>query len=379
MGRISDFLDQYHSVSTRKTYASGVNEFLRGIYRAKLKALDITIPRIENQGIYEEMADWYFSEQRDPSEDLIAYAGTFTRAPATTARTRITSVKEFLIFHDIEIRDKDARTIRRKIPKGGAVTVEQDLDAATLQSMLMHAALWLRAMILLMASSGMRIGEVLALQLTDIDLEGDIGVIQVRSPKGGVQRYCFCSIEAADTIREWLKKREAYLKSSLNKGRGIGAVKDARDPRVFPMSRNNVDAAWENVLVNSDHHSRDRVTKRLQIHPHMLRKYFSSQLSIAIPREIVELLMGHKGYLSDAYRRYTRKQVEEMYRKGEAFVTVQMSDEVRELRTNTDKRMQAHSELLESLLQKDLVRQRELEDLRNLTALLQRSLELERE
>jgi integrase len=199
MARISDFLTQYHSESTRKTYASGVYAFLSLMFD--------TVPKWDHRDReYESLAERYFTENRNYSEDVIRYAGTFAKSPATTARTRITSVKEFLVFHDIEIREKDVRTIRRTIPKGGASTVEKDLDATVLQSIIQHCTLWLRAMVLLMASSGLRIGEVLTLDLSDINLDGDIGVITVRGPKGGTGRYTFCSVEAADTIREWLKK-----------------------------------------------------------------------------------------------------------------------------------------------------------------------------
>jgi integrase len=367
MGRISNFLSQYHSESTRGTYATGVYKFLSNVYQVKIRRGDLES--------YEALADRYFTDPRDYSEDLITYAGTFEKSPANTARTRVTSVKEFLIFNDVEIKEKDTRTIRRRMPKGGAVTVERDLDAAILQSIIQHCTLWLRAIILLMASSGMRIGEVLNLDISDIDLENDIGIITVRNPKGGMQRYTFCSSEASDAIRAWRLKRPVYLKASLNRGRGLGVEKDPNDPRLFPMSRNNVDEAWENAIKTAGHHSRDRVTNRLQIHPHMLRKFFSSQLSIAVPRDIVELLMGHSGYLSDAYRRYTRKQVEEFYRKGEAYITVQMTDEIRELRTNTDKRMQAHSEIIEGLLQKSINQERILKEQQNIIDTFQRFME----
>lgn len=367
MGKVSDFLSHYHSESTRQTYASGIKAFLFLMY-----------PEKKGEG-YEALADRYFSDNRNYPEDVIQYAATFSKAPAKTARTRISSVKEFLVFYDIEIREKDIRTIRRSIPKGGASTVEADLDAKILLSIIQHCSLWLRALILLMASSGLRIGEARNLDMSDIDLKNDIGVISVRDAKGGMGRYTFCSIEAADTIREWLKKRQDYLKSAQNRGRGLKVKKDQEDTRLFPMSKNNISEAWENAIINTGLHSRDRITKRLQIHPHMLRKFFSSQLSIAVPRDIVEHLMGHSGYLSDAYRRYTRKQVEEFYRKGEAYVTVNMTDEIRELRTTTDQKMKAHSDILESLVQRNIKAERQLQELQDLTENLQQYIQRERE
>jgi integrase len=56
---------------------------------------------------------------------------------------------------------------------------------------------------------------------------------------------------------------------------------------------------------------------RLQYRIHGLRKFFRSQLALSCPVDIVEALMGHEGYLTDAYRRYSRKQMAEYYLKAE--------------------------------------------------------------
>ena len=39
-------------------------------------------------------------------------------------------------------------------------------------------------------------------------------------------------------------------------------------------------------------------------------------MCLKIPRDVVEALMGHEAYLTEAYRRYDEKQLAEMYKDG---------------------------------------------------------------
>jgi integrase len=384
MGIIADFTEQYQKKNTRKIYSTGIKAFLAYLYPVDPEdGTKFSIDRKNNtpNEIYESAAKRYLSEGRDYSQDVINFAGSFGNSPPKTARTYLAAVKEFLIFCDVELKESDLRKIRRRTPTGGAATIEKILDAATVKAILFHCSLMMRAIILLLVSSGMRIGEVLVLDMADIDVskENEIGVIGIRGliangngAKGGYQRYAFCSVESAEAIRAWLKKRDAYLRESVNKGKGIGQVKNINDTRLFPVSSSTVGDAWLIALQAAQLVSRDSVTNRLQIHIHMTRKFFSSQMRLAVPTDIVEGLMGHSGYLSDSYRRYTRKQVEDFYRKGEPYVTIQITEVIRELRTNTDKKMQAHSEILEGLIQKSMNQERTLKEQQNMIDALQK-------
>lgn len=349
-------------------YRTGVRAYLSFIYGRDRD------PKI-SLDVFEDLADRYLLEGRDYPKDVIAFAASFGSSPPKTARVYLAAVKEFLLFSEIELRELDLRKIKKRMPKGGAATVEKILDAETLRVLLHHCNLMMQALVLLLASSGMRIGEALVLDMKDItlpDAEG-IGQIAVRGlirtgggAKGGVQRYTYCSAEATAAIREWLKVRDGYLQESRYRGRGIGQVKSMDDSRLFPVSPSTVSGMWLNALTAAGLVSRDSVTNRLQIHIHMTRKYFSSQMRLAVPVDVVEGLMGHSGYLADAYRRYTRQQVEDLYRKGEPYVTIQMTDEIRELRTNTDKKLQAQSSMMENLVLRNMSLENRVGELENL-------------
>jgi len=372
MPRISEFCAQYPNSRTRKVYASPIFSFLAYIYNLP-REKKITS---NHQAKYETLADQYLKDERNYSRDLISYAASFEGKPPKTARCYVSAVREFLIYYDVEISPKESRSLRNKLPKDGAATIERDLDVDTLRSILHHCNLMMSALILMLASSGMRIGEALQLRIEDIDLSGKIGAISIRSEtsKNGMQRYTFCSAEAVEAIKEWQKQRDKYLAESLNKGRGLGITKDPNDTRLFPVSDSTVSAAWENAIRAAGFHSRDPRTNRLQIHIHMLRKFFSSQIRLVVPVDIVEGLLGHSGYLSDAYRRYTRKQVEEFYRKGEPYISILMTEEIRDLKTNTETRLSAQGEILESIVRENMQLKHDVSELKNLAEVFQRYL-----
>jgi len=129
-----------------------------------------------------------------------------------------------------------------------------------------------------------------------------------------------------------------FLQSSLNKNKGlvnkgIGNLKDENDSRLFPFSYDNVKEIWDNVLKKTGYDKVDKSTGRKQLRIHQLRKFFRSQLALGCPVDIVENLMGHEGYLTDAYRRYTNKQMGEYYLKYEHLLYISMPEDILKLKS----------------------------------------------
>jgi hypothetical protein len=95
----------------------------------------------------------------------------------------------------------------------------------------------------------------------------------------------------------------------------------------------------------------------------MFRKFFSSQLRVGVPIDIVECLMGHEGYLSDAYRRYSQKQIQDFYERNERLVTVQLPKEIQEIEREFTYKVQGHSEILEDIVRKNIAMEKKIDDL----------------
>jgi integrase len=332
--RIENFISLYPKRNTQKVYRAGIYVLLDCVYGKVRKGASITK---EERETYERLADQYFSEERDYHEDLLRLAAYMNGRPPIAARARISGALEFLRYNDIEFTDKQRKQLSTKLPKGKtARTAEKDIETETLKKILTHMDLKGRAATLVLVSSGMRVGELFQIKLSDVDLDTIPPQIVIRGEgtKSGDTRTVFISNEAKEALKEWKKIRGQYINSSKNRSKGLVSkdiVNEENDKRLFPFTVENFREVWENALRKAELYTRDSSTGRSQIRVHGLRKFFRSQLALSCPVDIVEALMGHEGYLTDAYRRYTRKQMGEYYLKGEHYVTIMGTGDIREI------------------------------------------------
>ncbi len=300
MGKIADYLKHYSNASTAGGYASAVYSFLDFIYGKQRKGKVTGEEKIT----YEKLVDRYLNEKRNYSEDMAGFVVSLQSRPPLSARQTFTFAKEFFNYYNVELPAKDLKFIRHKLPKGSARTIEKDMDIETIRIILQHLDVKGRALILVLASSGMRINEALSVTLDDIDLTVKPACITIRgeTSKTGDNRISFISAEATQAVNEWLKVRADYIRTSVNRNNGL--IKSGRgthkslddDGRLFPFSDQNATTLWDNALTNAELLSRDKTTNRKQRHYHQLRKFFISQLSLIISKEIAEMLAGHTGY-----------------------------------------------------------------------------------
>jgi hypothetical protein len=183
----------------------------------------------------------------------------------------------------------------------------------------------------------MRIGEALKLQLQDLDIESTPLQISLHGEytKTGNRRVAFASQEAKETLVEWLKIRDEFLKNAIKRSNRY--TKTDKDQRLFPFTANNIRYTWNNALQRSNHAQRDARTKRHELHIHTLRKFFRTNLATVIHHDVVEALMGHEGYLTHVYRLYDTKQLAEFYKQGEHVLTIfGNTNDIEKLQKDTD-------------------------------------------
>jgi integrase len=371
MVTIRDFISELRTPATKSTYRAGILAFLDWKYgrqRAERKA------SLEEMQLYEDLAARYLSDKSDYAEDLRRYAASMQKIPPKTAAIRMTGIKEYLLFNDIEFSEKSIRQIKSRMPKGGARTIERELDHQVLQTILAHSDVKGRALILVLASSGMRIGEVLQLRFTDMDLEAIPAEVTIRQEitKTRQKRITFLSREAVAALQEWFKVRTAYLESAQNRNagfiaRGIGSAKSLKDNRIFPFAGHAAQSMFRTALKNAGLSSFDESTGRRQLHYHQLRKFFRSQMALTCPVDIVEALMGHEGYLASAYRRYTTEQMAEYYAKSENMVTLQISPkDITRVESEIKKEMQDQQAIITRLVRQNEEREAELKALKRI-------------
>lgn len=130
------------------------------------------------------------------------------------------------------------------------------------------------AMFELLYSSGLRLAELVALELTDIDLSA--GELLVREGKGGKSRYLPVGSKAIQALQNWLSRRIAVPEE-----RAIFTSKQGKR-----LTRRSVElrlARWCKQKEVSEH-----------VYPHMLRHSFASHLlESSQDLRAVQELLGH--------------------------------------------------------------------------------------
>ncbi|MCK4434976.1 tyrosine-type recombinase/integrase, partial [Candidatus Bathyarchaeota archaeon] len=256
--------------------------------------------------------------------------------PPKSVQTWLAAVKSFLMENDVELPQRFWKRISKRIGSTRAVTEDIVPSNVQLRQILSHMRIKGKSFYLTLASSGMRIGELLKLKLDDVNFDVSPTRINIRAEytKSGGRRYAFISDEATESLKEWLKIRDKNLRTAIGRSKhrpptnkegkvlGKAPKRSVKDERLFPFTKQSAYQIWNNALDNTKLNGMDERTNRHKIHAHVLRKFFRSRMATIIPVDIVEALMGHEGYLTEVYRRYTSEQLGEFYKKGEATVNV---------------------------------------------------------
>ncbi|MFH0748732.1 MAG: site-specific integrase [Candidatus Bathyarchaeota archaeon] len=295
-----NFLKTYSSKKTVQNYRYALKVFFRNIY---------------GEGSLGDLAQKYFDETRDYEKDLQDFLASIKNHSPKTVNLLLSSVRTFLLENGVELPQLFWKRLRGRVRGSRARTEDKVPSNIELKKIIRALPLNGQALFLTLTSSGMRIGECLQLQLNDIDLLSDPAKVTVRAgySKSGNSRTTFISSEAKEVLQEWLKNREDYFKTVEARSQ------TKKDPNlIFPFSDMNARYLWNLALKKSSNGEKDANTGYHLSHPYVLRKFFRSKMATLIPVDIVEALMGHEGYLTEVYRRYSVEDLAEFYKKGES-------------------------------------------------------------
>jgi integrase len=331
MGRISDFLDQYQPES-RYSYSTSVNLFLSYIFQfTRSKGQRITS---EDRLKFETFAERYFLDSRDHEEDIINFSiWCSDKYAPLTCRRHIAVLKEFFSHNDVNFTRKQEKNIRNKIIDGGPVSEEADLTKNMIRAILNACDIRMKALILILITSGMRIGELATLRMSDIVFSDDglYGVVTLRGVsrlrgtklKNRHSRITFIGKEAVEVLKQWYEVRGKYLETSCKRSRGRWTVSNLDDGRIFPFGVPTLGQSLRVILKRVNLADMDEDTGRSLIHFHLFRKYFITTLTYSgIPEKFVDFYAGHLGKLDKAYQRQSKGQLTEIYLKGEPYLRI---------------------------------------------------------
>lgn len=250
-----------------------------------------------------------------------------------TANRYLAGMRTFLAYAKAKrridwdyVNELKKRIYGRGLTKNIFAEREGELTRELVREILIHGCKTIRerVMVLVLATSGMSIGDALRLRVGDIqdlDREKDLYMIEYRRKKTGAKAVTFITRETRDMIMKYLDERrkrghEITAQSPLiaNNLEGFVSLQ-----RVYYIFRKIFDRVGLTDPIGKD----AKGNTRHKYHIHLFRKFFRTTLrNVGIERIYVEIMMGHDVRSTFGVEMVYDKQVdkpevlEEQYRKA---------------------------------------------------------------
>ncbi len=189
--------------------------------------------------------------------------------------------------------------------------VRKPLTYEIIRNMLNRCDAKYKALYLILASSGMRIGEVLALRKQDLEYKNNPIRVHVRAEttKTKQERQTYISQEAFEVLRPIIQEK-----------------KD--DELIFDMKYVTVANQISKLRQRCGYLEKYSNGKNYYVNIHALRAFFHTQATLKHGVETAHALLGHGTYLNQ-YFRLTEENRDKMYKELEPLVSIYVSDRTR--------------------------------------------------
>jgi integrase len=248
--------------------------------------------------------------------NLTDYAGHLDRLSPRGRALSLSILHRYYRLNEVRIPELEANVIKQR-----AVREQNDkpLTLDTLIRMMDLANIREKAMISMLVSTGMRAGELA--QLTLEDISGDTVTIPGAVTKGKHGRTVWLNAEAREYLDVWLKGRDGYKAGATS--RHFSPEDMAADERLFCASYSSIKRAWVKLYDRVDG---ERGKYRAKCTLHSTRKYFRTNAVKKMSLDLVETIMGHRGYLTEQYVRIPAAEAREEYHTGEYVLYITRAD-----------------------------------------------------
>lgn len=260
------------------------------------------------------------------------------KAPKTI-QVKLSEIMKWHQWNGIVCTPQESAILKSCMPRSVLVTEDEEISKEQIKSIISHTDILTKAILLIAASSGARINEILSLSPEDLIDEAPyrFHISKDRMKAGRAHTY-FYSEEAHAALMEWMKRRDTYLQQTqilisacLKKSRGESA-------RIFPISYGSIRERL-NRAVEAAQFSRKDDAGRRTIHLHSFRKFCDSEMKRHISSNLANALIGHFEAGDASYRRYPKERLIEAYRKCEPYLTIEAPADYAELHTITQERI----------------------------------------
>jgi len=377
--RVERFLDRKfrtsRSYSTKETYRGAINKFKDFAYQDYNQDLAKLTDNMLNKVLdpIEVLDDFYtyLTKIENPLTKKIGYS-------SATIRQYVITAKEFLNDVGCKIYSEDIRR-KFKLPRKVS-TYTEGLTKDVIAQILRLANYRLVTIILLACSSGMRLGEILQLKLSDIDFTTNPTTIKIRAEttKTREARITHISKETTKALKDYLAKSRPNAKNddylflisyeekleklskSKNTSRKLynkikekleGLSSEEKHQFRFRITKHNYENQLSRVIDDIPELNKRAENGRKHIHFHAFRYFFKTQVTDAHESDFAESLMGHKS-VKLVYYRQNAKRRQKTYLDVEHALTISETEYIEKNYTEIQQDNQELREELNSLIGK---------------------------
>jgi len=229
----------------------------------------------------------------------------------STITITIVAAKEFLNSQNLHIYNEDLKQ-RFRLPKKER-TFEDGLTKEILIRVLHNSSPKLQTAILVCASSGMRIGELVQLKTSDIDFNTNPTTIRLRkeTTKTRDTRFVCITTEATKSLKDYLRRSLRWSENSKDeKYLYLPNDRDLSNPVQYDTSarsaKNTLVQALALVIKSVPELGMKNENGRNNIHFHAFRAWFKTQVTNARQSDFAEAMMGHTSIKLTYYKQNTK-------------------------------------------------------------------------
>ena len=363
---LEDYLDSIyilsHSEASLKSYRTGIigekNGF-RVFLNEKYNCNEIQLShRIENKelDVYKTLNEYVIFLDKKGIKPK-------------TIRLWFTVVKGYLTHLQVEVFSEKCKQVV-KLPKIRRIKKEA-LTKEVLVKLLRNLDAKLSTAVLVATASGMRIGEIAGLKLSDIEFNRDPVKINIRAEtsKSREDRETYLTNEASEALKDYLTRyfswKEDSTNSQLQDLRIFGRTSKLRIDDKRSRLPNSDEQLSNAVLLQKTLHRRiakvpelNRLARngRKVIHFHAFREYFYTTVSNVSGSNFAHALMGHHEYL-DIYYTLSEKQQIKLYQKAIPYLTIsdysKIEQDLEKIQNNQSDLIEKYAQFERYLRQKD--------------------------
>lgn len=239
--------------------------------------------------------------------DLDKFAKTLKGTPSTSINTQFSSIKKYFSVFHVDLPEqcwKDWQTMAG-VARVNPATKKLTPTSEDIKFICSEARLKQKALISFASATGLRIAEIVNVNLSDIDWKNRSVLL---CGKGSYKRIVFFHDECKEILQEWLLKRKDYIKNKTRKSKFVRDGKQIEDDdRLFPFSEITAREMWKRLLNNagSPYSDKDTVNGkgRFKYNFHCLRRYWFSEFEGARAlKNHVDAIGGHISELDSTYK-----------------------------------------------------------------------------